>query len=177
VLATGPASARDLDAVGVVMLRWPDEAAARRLLADEGRARLLLVDADSDPPRSWDSLEDWVRVPSDPLELYARRRVLERRLAGRLPVFVDDDGLLRRGAAWVALSPTETTLVRLLLEHRGQLVGRRALLAAVGSVTVPDESRLLDRAVHRLRRRLEPFGLAIHTVRGSGFALEVGEVV
>lgn len=164
------------DEANVALLRWPRDADLRRALAALGRARLLLVDRDADPPRLGDPLEDWIRVPSDPMELLARRRVLERRSASLAPAVIDDDGLLRRGGAWVSLSPRETSLVRLLLEHPGELVRRRALLAAAGSPTPPDESRLLDRAVHRLRRRLEPLGLSIRTVRGSGFVLELRTV-
>jgi hypothetical protein len=156
----------------VAVLRWPRDAAERTALAAEGRARLLVVEAGSEPPRRGDPLEDWVRAGSDPMELFARRDVLERRQAIRTPAFIDDDGLLRRGAAWVALTGRETALVRVLLDHAGELVLRRQLLAAIGAPEAPPESRILDRAVHRLRRRLQPVALVILTVRGAGFVLE-----
>jgi DNA-binding response OmpR family regulator len=161
---------------GVALLRWPGEAERRAALAADGCARLLLVDDRTAPPELWDALEDWMRVPGDPVELYERRRVLERRQASRSPAVVDDDGLLRRGSTWVALSPKETILVRLLLDRQGSTVSRQTLLDAVGSAVASTGSRLLDRVVHRLRNRIRPLHISIHTVRGAGFVLVIDDL-
>jgi len=161
---------------GVALLRWPDEAERRAALAADGCARLLLVDDRTVPPALWDALEDWMRVPGDPVELYERRRVLERRQASRSPVVVDDDGLLRRGNTWVALARKETIVVRLLLDRQGSTVSRQTMLDSVGSALASTGSRLLDRVVHRLRTRIRPLDISIHTVRGAGFVLVIDDL-
>jgi DNA-binding winged helix-turn-helix (wHTH) protein len=84
--------------------------------------------------------------------------------------WLDPDGLLRRGSRWVALSPHEEEVLRLLLSRWGRMVPRASLVDAVW----PDGStsdRALNTLVGRLRRRLEPLGLTIETIRARGFLL------
>ncbi|MGH9275359.1 MAG: helix-turn-helix domain-containing protein [Acidimicrobiales bacterium] len=80
---------------------------------------------------------------------------------------IDDDGLLRYRGAWVALSPKEEVVLRQLLAGGQRVVSRQRLLAAgwpgSGATTA------LDKVMGRLRRRLAPLGLTIHTVRARGF--------
>jgi DNA-binding response OmpR family regulator len=81
---------------------------------------------------------------------------------------LDEDGLLRRGDAWVALSPIEARLARAFLDHPGQLLGRKTLGMAGWPDGVPN-ARSVDSRIKTLRRRVAPFGLQIHTIRGRGY--------
>jgi DNA-binding response OmpR family regulator len=84
---------------------------------------------------------------------------------------LDEFGVLRVGTRWVALSPVEEAVTRPLLEALGRPVGRSALIAAAWPAR--DRSpRTLDATVHRIRQRVAPLGLLIHTVRGRGFVLD-----
>jgi hypothetical protein len=70
---TGAAAPRIIELVPMIAL---DEWEQRRHRARRGRPTLLVVPADAPPPRDWGELEDWVRLPLDPLEVADRRRVL-----------------------------------------------------------------------------------------------------
>ncbi len=170
----GHAGHADDDEVAVV--HWPAEAQRRDELVLRGRARLVVIAAGEPPPLAPDGLEDWVRAGSDPVELYVRKERLRRRQAARAPAVLDDDGLLRRGTRWVALSQRELQVATVLLARPGVLVGRAELIAAVRPDVAKDDRRILDTVVRRLHRRIVPLGLAVHTIRASGFLLELGEL-
>jgi DNA-binding response OmpR family regulator len=159
----------------IALLRWPAEAARRAELSDERRPRLLLLDADASPPVTWDVFEDWVRMPADPAEIEARIATLMRRLPAERPVpLLDDDGVLRVGARWVALPPVEARLVAALLARPEAVVSRERLLDAgwpTGQPAGSTNGQILDGRIKLLRRRLVEVDLEIHTVRGVGFVL------
>src|SRR4051794_26102581 len=160
-------------ATDVVLLRWPAEADRREELARQGHACLLLVAEGEQSPLEWSELEDWMREPIDHVELHARRNRLRRRLAASQPVWIDEDGLLRRGPEWIALAPLEQRLLEPLLERQGSVVSRAALQAAVYVDAEEEQGRGLDGLMQRLRRRARTVGVAIHAVRPVGFLLEV----
>ena len=83
---------------------------------------------------------------------------------------LDEFGLLRFRGRWVALSPHQEILLRRLLAAAGQVVSRQELAAALWPEH-PDEDRTLDAHVSRLRKRVRPFGVTIHTIRARGFLL------
>jgi len=156
-------------------VRWPAEAHRRQQLVDAARPRLLLVEHGAAPPEAVDCLEDWVRAPAGEAELAARMRAVTVRARAHLvpdgPV-LDDDGVLRRGGAWVSLPPVEARLTAALLERIGTVVSREALSRAGWPDGAPGRNAL-DVHVLRLRRRLGGVGLAIRTVRSRGYLLEV----
>ena len=154
-------------------MRWPWEADTRTRLAREGRPRLLLVEESTAPPVVEDELEDWIRVPADEVDLHARVEMLDRRCRARTAVAptLDDDGVLRLGGAWVSLPPVEARLTAALMDRFGAVVSRDALGRAGWPDGVPGRNAL-DVHVLRLRRRLEPLGLVIRTVRARGYLLE-----
>jgi DNA-binding winged helix-turn-helix (wHTH) protein len=85
-------------------------------------------------------------------------------------VWIDDGGLLHSGNAWVALPDVEWRLMTPLVERIGQLVSREDLTAAGW----PDReigATALNGRIKQARRRLEPLGLTITTVRGRGYVL------
>jgi Transcriptional regulatory protein, C terminal len=142
--------------VDVVLVRWPSDEESLESARRGALPRLLLVEGDSPPPVVDDELEDWIRVPADEVDLHARVDALERRRRARNSVAptLDDDGVLRLGGGWV-----------------GAVVSRDALGRAGWPDGVPGRNAL-DVHVLRLRRRLEPLGLAIRTVRARGYLLE-----
>jgi DNA-binding response OmpR family regulator len=160
--------------VDVVLVRWPAEAPRRQRLVDEQRPRVLLVDGAATPPEAVDCLEDWMRVPVDEAELALRMRSLAVRARAHRPAdrpHLDEDGVLRRGTAWVSLPPVEARLTTALLERLGAVVSREALARAGWPDGAPGRNAL-DVHVLRLRRRLAPLGLVIRTVRSRGYLLE-----
>ena len=161
--------ATDLD---VAVVSWPSETGRRDSLARQGRARLLVVEDGHDPPPAWDVLEDWVRAGDDPIEVFVRRERLRHHQAQRAPAVLDEDGLLRRGDRWVAVSPAERRLLEPLLARAGAPVGRAELLEAVAPGVIVDDRRALDRMVRRVRLRVAPLGVTVPVVRGFGYVLE-----
>jgi hypothetical protein len=168
--------ARPSAELDVVELRWPADADLRERVAAEGHACLLRVSEGASAPPEWGHLEDWLREPVDRDELDARKARLRRRLVARQPAWIDGDGLLRRGPAWVALPPLEIRLLEPLLARHGQVVTRDQLRDAVYGNGTDRDPRLIESTVHRLRRRIRPLGVRIHTVRSIGFLVEVGEL-
>src|SRR5262249_39056418 len=158
--------------IDVALVSWPADAEWLGQLRRARQPRLLLIRADTDPPVSDDVLEDWGRTPADPLEVQARVTTLKMRAARvRSPRPADDSGRLYVGSRWVALSPIECRLIGLLLDRFGSLVRREALVHAGWPASEPTRNQL-DVHVLRLRRRLEPLGLRLRTVRSRGYSLD-----
>jgi DNA-binding response OmpR family regulator len=156
----------------VAFVRWPSEADERARLTEAGVPRLLLVEPGAAPPDTWDVDEDWIRIPADPIDLHQRAEVLRRRCAPAPEVRIDDDGLLWRGEAWTALAPVELALVEALLDRMGQLVRRRVLERMGWPTELPPDSRVLDRAISRVRAKVRPLGLEIRRIPGAGYLME-----
>jgi hypothetical protein len=155
----------------VVLLRWPDEAEERAALHRAARPRLLLLAEDEPPPAPIDDLEDWVRLPVSDEDLRARVRWLLRRAVPEQPPALDDDGVLVSAGSSATLPPVEARLTRALLDRYCAVVTRDALARAGWPDGAPGRNAL-DVHVLRLRRRLAPLGLTIHTVRNRGYRLE-----
>ncbi len=158
--------------MNVELVRWPEDPLRLDGLRGRGVPRLLLVADDAVPPVPIDCLEDWVSADAPEPYLEARRRALEARAVahGARPQF-DRDGLLRHRDAWVSLSPVEQSIARALLERFGAVVPREALAGRAWPEGAPTRNAL-DVHVLRLRRRLEPIGLEIRTVRSRGYLLQ-----
>lgn len=85
-------------------------------------------------------------------------------------VLDDARHVVTRGERPLELTPTELRLLRHLLRHAGEVVGRPQLLAAVWDYAYGDA--VLDTAIWQLRRKVDADGpRLIHTVRGYGYAL------
>ena len=146
-----------------------------------GAPRLLLVPEGEEPPPVADCLEDWVRVPAAENEVRARVDALTVRSQAHLPdghqarppatPVLDDFGVLRVNGSWVALPPLESRLAEALLERLGAVTSRELLIRAGWPTGAPGRNAL-DVHVLRLRRRLQPVGLAIRTVRSRGYLME-----
>jgi DNA-binding response OmpR family regulator len=158
--------------VEVEMARWPEEIDRVERLRSRGVPRLLLLDTDLEPPTSTDCLEDWIRVPAAEADISARTTALRHRVErhGTLPT-LDGDGILRFRDRWVGLSPVERSLAGALTERLGAVVGREPLAQRAWPGGLPTRNAL-DVHMLRLRRRLEPLGLEVRTVRSRGYVLQ-----
>ena len=112
-------------------------------------------------------------MPASEVDMRARMEMLAGRAARhglRVPS-LDADGVLRFGGAWAALPPVEARLTGALVERFGAVVSRE-VLGRSGWPSGPPRRNALDVHVLRLRRRVEPVGLVIRTVRSRGYLLE-----
>lgn len=164
----------------VAILRWPEEADARHLLAERGRVRLLVVTGDEAPPLVRDDREDWIREGAGAVEVAARTDRLAKAAPARaggpdrtVPPVLDADGVLHAaGGRIVVIPPIEASLLGALLDRVDHVVHRDDLHRA-GWPAGTRDPRAVDGRVRSLRRRLTGTGLTIHTVRGIGYLLEV----
>lgn len=124
--------------------------------------------------------DDFLAKPFELEELQVRLQALLRRARGagaaRLvcgPLAYDLAGQrFTMNGEVLSLTPRESAVLRVLLEHAGEPMSKRHILERV----VSDESDIHPEAVevivHRLRKRVDGLGLAIKTYRGLGYALE-----
>jgi two-component system OmpR family response regulator len=140
--------------------------------------RLLLLQPGAEPPVCPDPLEDWIRVPAAPEDVRARAESLNARYEGRghADIILDSGGLLRFGEGLTRLTPLQARLVAPLVERKGTVVSRTELIeAGWGSDQTGTSPNAVEANLVRLRRRLEPLGLRIRTIRSRGYLLEVSE--
>jgi hypothetical protein len=158
----------------VELLRWPDDAAQRAELAARAVPRLLLL-GDGTLPPALAGDEDWMFVPADERDIWARMQRLAERAAaaGRVPRIQDGVVLAVCGRS-VILSDGEAEVVRLLVDRFRRLVTWDDLRAALW----PGDGGSLRRAtsrVSRARTRVRPLGLAIHNVRRRDVVLDLDD--
>ncbi|ATQ45002.1 response regulator transcription factor [Caulobacter mirabilis] len=124
--------------------------------------------------------DDYVLKPFEPEELVARVRAVARRTIGAASASVVvgelvcdlDGGTARVGDRILDLRPREWAALKVLVGRAGRAVNR-ALLAA--EMFPGDESvapNVLDVHVGRLRRKLQPDGPSLRTLRGLGYRLD-----
>jgi two-component system, OmpR family, response regulator len=128
--------------------------------------------------------DDYLTKPFAFSELLARIEVLQRRGTGTEPATrlrvadLEMDLLSRkvtRGGRPVELTAREFRLLEYLIRHTGQVVTRTMLLESVWDLHFDPQTNVIDVHVSRLRQALDR-GAAqplIHTVRGSGYVLEL----
>jgi len=124
--------------------------------------------------------DDYVTKPFDLEELLARVRAVLRRSAGPADRLVLGEAVVEfasmratmRGVE-VHLTHREFALLRYLAEH-ARVVHRAELLKEVWGYPDTPETRSVDHAIARLRRKIEPDHRRprfIHTVHGDGYYL------
>jgi DNA-binding response OmpR family regulator len=160
----------------VSLLWWPADEAVRQRLALARRPRLLLVAAGDDPPVVVDELEDWIRFPLHLQDLAIRTRVLAHRARDVPPrpvgLVLDEDGVLHNEDRWVPLSTLEARACSYLLARSGQQVTREELTCAVWPTRAPADPRAVGGVISRLRRRVAPLGVGIHTLGRVGVMID-----
>lgn len=146
---------------------------------------LLMLSARGEPVDRILGLElgadDYLAKPCDPRELVARLRALLRRsvaAAGSQTLVTGDLRLdttslmCWQGEELLPLTQTEALILRLLLEHPGQLVDRQALSQEALGKPLGPYDRSLDMHISNLRRKLGPHPDGrnrIQSVRGRGY--------
>jgi two-component system OmpR family response regulator len=76
------------------------------------------------------------------------------------------------GDTTVDMPAGEFALLEALALRVGHVVSRARIAAKLTRGTEPPSDTAIEICVHRLRRRLEPHGLKVRTLRGFGYVLE-----
>ncbi|HEY5322914.1 MAG TPA: response regulator [Caldimonas sp.] len=124
--------------------------------------------------------DDYLPKPFDLSELEARLRALHRRNLGAVHSVLrvgslEYDTVSRRftiDARHLELPPREHDLLEALISRLSRPVSKNLLADGLRSSDSVLSHDALEVYVHRLRRRLQGSGAAIHTVRGLGYVLE-----
>jgi len=124
--------------------------------------------------------DDYMTKPFDLPEFEARVRALIRRghyngggsmTHGRLRF----DSAARRlfhADQPVELSVRELAVIELLLARQGRVVSKEQIIDQLFGWGDDVGSNAIEVYVHRVRKKLEPFGIDIRTVRGMGYLLD-----
>ncbi len=129
--------------------------------------------------------DDYLVKPFDLDELLARVSALLRRAyesPARVLRFMDlvfntESLEVRRGKRVIQLTPKESELLRMFMEHPRQVLSRERLYREVWGYPFTLGSNVLDVYIRYLRRKLEAHGepRLIYTVRGVGYILREPE--
>jgi DNA-binding response OmpR family regulator len=170
----------DIDGLDVLRQIRPETPVLMLTARSEEIDRIVGLEAGAD---------DYLTKPFSMRELLARVRAILRRIAlierqmaeDRAPAegIVTWGGLMLDPEAHRAtcdgdpldLSPTEFSLLHLLLRNPGRAFSRAYLLDAVWGEGYVEGDRSVDNAILRLRKKLSPLGDAIETVWGVGYRL------
>lgn len=156
----------------------------RRLRRERNRTPVMVLtarDAVGDRVAGLDNgADDYVLKPFDPDEMEARVRALLRRATGEASATVAIGALVldpSRATATLAgrelaLRRREWAVLERLAARPGKIVSKERLAAEVFGYDDPVGPNAVEVYVARLRRKLEPDGPAIRTMRGLGYLLD-----
>lgn len=141
---------------------------------------LTALDGTGDRVKGLDlGADDYMVKPFELAELEARVRALTRRSAGTAPTIqcgslaYDQIGRVAYVDGVVLdLSAREIGLLEVLLTRMGRLVSKDQLVDHLCGWGEEVSHNAIEVYVHRLRKKLEPGGVKIATVRGLGYCLE-----
>jgi two-component system OmpR family response regulator len=125
--------------------------------------------------------DDYLIKPFETPELEARiRALLRRHRAGREAeihigplAFTPGHPQIKVGDSLMELPAGELVLLELLANHPGRSVSKEKIAARFARGGEPPSNTAIEVSMHRLRRKLIPFGLRIRALRGFGYVLEV----
>ncbi len=124
--------------------------------------------------------DDYLTKPFDLPEFEARVRALIRRghntpgtsmVHGRLRLDVAARRLFHDDQA-IEMSARELALTELLLARQGRVVSKEQIIDHLFGFGDDVGSNAIEVYVHRVRKKLEPLGIEIRTVRGMGYLLD-----
>jgi len=155
----------------------------RRLRGKDSRMPVLILtalDGVNDRVRGLDAgADDYMPKPFELAELVARVRALTRRgMSGGPPVLrhgaltYDQVGRVARlNGEPLELSAREVGLLEIFLQRSGRMLSKDQLVSHLCEWGEEVSPNAIEVYVHRLRRKLEPGGVRIVTVRGLGYRL------
>ncbi len=155
----------------------------RRLRARKSTLPVLMLtalDTLEDRVRGLDlGADDYLATPFDLPELEARVRALLRRSTNSTPFL--EHGPLRfdtvgRRVFWdkrpLELSPRELAVLEILLMRAGRVVSKAQMVNHLYGFGDDVADNAVEVNVYRLRKKLEPLGCEIRTVRGMGYLMD-----
>ena len=155
----------------------------RRLRARRSTLPVLMLtalDALEDRVRGLDlGADDFLAKPFDLPEFEARVRALLRRGSNATPFL--EQGLLRFDTVGrrvfydkqaLELSPRELALLELLMLRAGRVVNKEQMINHLYGWRDVVAENAIEVTVYRLRKKLEPLGCEIRTVRGMGYLMD-----
>jgi two-component system copper resistance phosphate regulon response regulator CusR len=130
--------------------------------------------------------DDYLVKPFAFVELLARVRTLLRRGPPRDVEHMHIGDLeidairrrVRRGGTRIELTPREFALLQLLARRRGEVLSRTQIASYVWDMNFDSDTNVVEVAIRRLRAKIDDDYEVklIHTVRGMGYVLELGDV-
>jgi two-component system OmpR family response regulator len=156
----------------------------KRLRSRDSRVPVLILtalDGVNDRVRGLDAgADDYLAKPFELAELEARVRALTRRGMAGAPTLLRHGALSYDQVGRVArldgepleLSAREVSLLEIFLQRAGRLVSKDQLVSHLCEWGEEVSANAIEVYVHRLRKKLEPGGVRIVTVRGLGYSLE-----
>jgi two-component system OmpR family response regulator len=156
----------------------------KRLRSRDSRLPVLILtalDGVNDRVRGLDAgADDYLAKPFELSELEARVRALVRRGMAGSPTLLRHGALTYDQVGRIArlngepleLSAREVSLLEIFLQRAGRLVSKDQLVSHVCEWGEEVSPNAIEVYVHRLRKKLEPGGVRIVTVRGLGYSLE-----
>jgi DNA-binding response OmpR family regulator len=148
--------------------RWPILIVTGRGALDD---RIAGLDAGAD---------DYLSKPFEMAELEARVRALLRRQNARLNtrlrvgplIVIPGQPQVMLGGIAVTLPAGESVVLEALVARVGRVVSKASIADQSRQRGEAPSASAIEIRVHRLRRRLGPFGIRVRTLRGFGYLLE-----